>query len=409
LSAWSPKQERALKEVARWFGTGHPAQQVFRLFGYAGTGKTTLAKHFASAIEGTVLFAAYTGKAAHVLQQKGCPSATTIHKLIYQPKDRSKARLRELEVALARLMEEKNPDPTRKARYEELKHSIEHEKKQLSRPLWALQEESQLKGAALLIVDECSMVDKAMGEDICSYDVPVLVLGDPAQLPPVFGGGYFTNCKPDVMLTEIHRQEADNPIIEMSRIVREGGILELGTYGNSRIIGRGKMDPEEALRHDQILVGRNATRRGVNARVRSLHGRADPMPVTGDRLVCLKNNHQHGLLNGGLWIVDALREYDAVDACRAVLDIRAEDNDQHKLEEINAFTQPFLGQEVPFWEKKEAEEFDYGYGLTVHKFQGSQARKILLIDEWFKKESRKEWLYTAITRASEEITIVRQT
>ena len=51
----------------------------------------------------------------------------------------------------------------------------------------------------------------------------VLVLGDPAQLPPVKGGGFFTEAEPDVMLTEVHRQAADNPIIRLSMTIREGG------------------------------------------------------------------------------------------------------------------------------------------------------------------------------------------
>ena len=67
------------------------------------------------------------------------------------------------------------------------------------------------------------MVDEEIGRDLLSFGVPVLVLGDPAQLPPVAGGGFFTAAEPDVMLTEVHRQAADNPIIRMSMVVREGG------------------------------------------------------------------------------------------------------------------------------------------------------------------------------------------
>ena len=92
---WAPQQDDALKAVKVWLNGGD--KQVFRLFGYAGTGKTTLARHFAEGIEGSTLFGAYTGKAAYVLRQKGCPAATTIHSLIYHPRDKSQARLRDLE------------------------------------------------------------------------------------------------------------------------------------------------------------------------------------------------------------------------------------------------------------------------------------------------------------------------
>src|SRR5665213_2774895 len=83
--AWSPQQDAALTQVAAWLKRGEP--QVFRLFGYAGTGKTTLARHLAEDIEGEVIFAAYTGKAALVLRSKGCKGARTIHSLIYRPRE----------------------------------------------------------------------------------------------------------------------------------------------------------------------------------------------------------------------------------------------------------------------------------------------------------------------------------
>ncbi len=57
---------------------------MFRLFGYAGTGKTTLARHIAEGVDGGVKFAAFTGKAALVMRNKGCDDASTIHSLIYR-------------------------------------------------------------------------------------------------------------------------------------------------------------------------------------------------------------------------------------------------------------------------------------------------------------------------------------
>ena len=60
---------------------------MFRLFGYAGTGKTTLARYFAENVDGEVQFAAFTGKAAQVLRTKGCDNASTIHSLIYRARE----------------------------------------------------------------------------------------------------------------------------------------------------------------------------------------------------------------------------------------------------------------------------------------------------------------------------------
>src|SRR5690606_13242029 len=81
---FAPQQDEALKAVARWLKDGR--EPLFRLFGYAGTGKTTLARHFAENVDGEVLFAAFTGKAAQVLRSKGATNAKTIHSLIYRPR-----------------------------------------------------------------------------------------------------------------------------------------------------------------------------------------------------------------------------------------------------------------------------------------------------------------------------------
>ncbi len=140
------------------------------------------------------------------------------------------------------------------------------------------------------MIDECSMVDGDLGNDLLSFDTPVLVLGDPAQLPPVKGGGFFTEAEPDVMLTEVHRQAADNPIVRLAMTVREGGRLEFGTYGDSRVIPRRAIDPQTVLAADQVLVGMNRTRRLYNGRIRELIGHVDPMPAVGEKLVCLRND-----------------------------------------------------------------------------------------------------------------------
>src|SRR5215472_2445378 len=90
MPTFSPQQDLALRAVADWLkarsGQGG-TPPLFRLFGYAGTGKTTLAKHIAEGVDGKVLFAAFTGKAALVMRRKGCSSASTIHSLIYRPLD----------------------------------------------------------------------------------------------------------------------------------------------------------------------------------------------------------------------------------------------------------------------------------------------------------------------------------
>src|SRR5438309_5295300 len=91
MTAFTPHQDSALKAVADWLkakpGSGG-TPPIFRLFGYAGTGKTTLARHIAEGVDGEVKFAAFTGKAALVMRNKGCDNASTIHSLIYRARDR---------------------------------------------------------------------------------------------------------------------------------------------------------------------------------------------------------------------------------------------------------------------------------------------------------------------------------
>ena len=54
-------------------------------------------------------------------------------------------------------------------------------------------------------------------------------------------------------------------------------------------------------------------------------------------------------------------------------------------------------------------EFAYGYAITVHKAQGSEWDKVLVLEERFPfdKEEHARWLYTAVTRASEKLVLLR--
>ena len=79
---WSPQQEQALSAVSAWL-KDKDGPQVFRLFGWAGTGKSTLARHLAQGVK-SVKYAAFTGKAALVMRKRGCKGASTIHSLIYK-------------------------------------------------------------------------------------------------------------------------------------------------------------------------------------------------------------------------------------------------------------------------------------------------------------------------------------
>ncbi len=373
---FSPQQDAALNAVASWLKAGQ--SQIFRLFGYAGTGKTTLARYFAEHVDGDVQFAAFTGKAAQVLRSRGATNARTIHSLIYRPRGE----------------EEVEDEVTGRT-------SIS--------PTFSLNRQSPIAKAAMVIIDECSMVDEALGRDLMSFGTPILVLGDPGQLPPISGGGFFTEHEPDHLLTEIHRQARDNPIIQLALDVREGREISHGDYGAAKVISKAEVDQDLVLSADQVLVGTNRTRRRYNQRLRELKGFDAQYPQAGDKLVCLRNDPAKGLLNGSLWKVMTSSKETVKPGINLLVSPEEDDPDRGvaKIKLLKAaFEDP--GADLPWQTKKRFDDFDYGYALTVHKAQGSQWDEVVLFDESYAfRDTRQRWLYTAITRASERLTIVR--
>lgn len=401
----SSQQSQAADAVQEWLSRVAPGMAgVFRLFGYAGSGKTTIAREL-SRDAGAVRFASFTGKAASVLREKGCHGATTIHKLIYLPQDKSGRRLRQLKTELARENEKTPPSATRVGK---LERSIKMEQQNLKRPAFALNPDSELQEADLLVVDEVSMVGQKMAEDLLSFGVPILVLGDPAQLPPVGDQGYFIDAEPDFMLTEIHRQAEGNPIIGLATQIRMGGGIPFADCNSAvRVIKKGILSIEDVAAFDQVIVGKNATRHGINAQVREFQGREPHVPEVGDRLICLKNNHELSLLNGSQWEVLGIRKNDWG---RYELDLEDADGGR-KLLDVDCFPHYFerRGDEIPHYDMREADHFDFGYAITCHKAQGSEYDNVLVIDESyvFRGDAQK-WQYTAVTRASKRLTVVRR-
>lgn len=379
---FSPQQLVGLDEVAQWhqqcmyeIRAGLPlSKPIYRLFGYAGTGKTTLAKHLAAQIDGETVYCSLTGKAALVMSNNGCHGARTIHSIMYKVKQ----------------------DRNGGVKF-----------------IW--NDESPMAKASLIIADEVSMVGQKEGEDMLRYNTPILALGDPAQLPPVQnreGAGFFTEQEPDVMLTEIHRQAAENPIIRLATDVREGRQLEYGQYGNSLICGPGDISSEDVLAADQILVGTNAKRHAYNRRIRELKLCKGFLPEPDDRVICLKNNAKTGIFNGGLFRVVRVDERDAkmrsID--RMKMEVQSLDFETDSTINVECRMECWTGgiEQVEWRDKRGSDEFDYGYAMTVHKAQGSQWDNVMLFDDSrvFKENWRKH-LYTALTRAAERITVVK--
>jgi exodeoxyribonuclease-5 len=208
------------------------------------------------------------------------------------------------------------------------------------------------------------------------------------------------------MLTEVHRQAKDNPIVRLSMDVREGRALAPGTYGETEVVTRDALDRERVVGADQVLVGRNATRRAYNGRMREHRGYQGALPAAGDKLVCLRNNKRKGLYNGGLWAVKE-RPRTRPDILRMIL--QPDEGFAGKGIKVSVRPECFTGgiETIEWPLRKRCDEFDYGYVLTVHKAQGSQWDDVVLFDESAAfGESRQRWLYTGITRAAKRLTVV---
>ncbi len=382
----SPDQQNVLKRVLLWYKVERKRKPYITLGGYAGTGKTTLIAILRQELakidkELKVGFASYTGKAARVLKTKlkdqkvilPKDSVSTIHALIYSP--------------------------------------IVNEKEEIIG--WERKEKIDCN---LIIIDEASMVDGIIWTHLLSYRVPIIVVGDHGQLPPI-KGNFNLMQEPELRLEEIHRQARQNPIIGLSIQAREHGLIRPGKY--SSVVR--KFAPEDLDRQETmgemlmdfntdtlILCGYNSTRRKLNNHIRSVLGFQSLIPESGDRVICLRNNHKKRIYNGMLGTLNYIKKKDQ-HWYEVEISMDGEDEKYEGLISVDQFN-----SELPmnFTAKRSqimrGDLFDFGYALTVHKAQGSQAKKVILFEERFKQmtdDDWKRWLYTAVTRAEEELYI----
>lgn len=289
----------------------------------------------------------------------------------------------------------------------------------MKQPRFGLNPDSDLNTAKLLVVDEVSMVGPEMAADILSFGKPVLVLGDPGQLPPLKGEGFFTEAKPDVFLTQIHRQVAESPIIHLATMARQGDFIPYGSFGDAVWkMSKRQVSPEMLLagsRDGQVICGRHASRRELNNAMRAAAGfdlySADG--AEGGKVICLKNKNDIGLINGMFLELSDIEEIDDI-RFRAV--VKTEDgeypagNDRRgKPIKLQIYSGHFKDH-VAFdkdrhdrdWKaKRNLIEADFGYAITCHKAQGSGWENVIVWDDHLSRteDDRRRWLYTACTRA----------
>lgn len=365
--------------------------------GYAGTGKSTLVRFIIEALdveEEKVCYCAFTGKAAEVLRKKGNKNVCTLHKLLYEHIPRAAGGF--------------------------------------------FRKPKSYLGYNIIVVDEVSMAPKSLMDLLFSHQVYVICLGDPFQLPPIEkeeDNHLLDN--PHVFLDEIMRQEAESEIIQLTMKIRNQEPIDYFNGNEVKIIPYSALNTGVLEWGDQILTATNAKRQDINNQMRALAGRFGE-PVDGDKMICLRNywddfsidgdsliNGTIGILNNSFqtwreiprFVQSNIRKFDVLVGNLVV----PETNDTYEMVEMDrkmimtgekccdwrlsyklGKLRPKYGEIVP-------KEFTYAYAITVHKAQGSEWPKVVVLEESFPfdKTEHARWLYTACTRSSEKLVLVR--
>jgi exodeoxyribonuclease V len=379
----SPDQEAALVRITSWLSSPTPLSSL-TLGGYAGTGKTTLIAALCRAHPKlTIAVLALTGKAVSVLRSKlSEPNVliSTIHSFIYDP----------------------ILDPNTRA-------IIGWRKREMAGPDCA--DPRPVPRVDLIINDEASMTGEKIYADLAAYGVPLLCVGDHGQLPPV-GSTFNLMADPEIRLEQIHRQAADNPIIQLATLARTRLSIPKKDWSPTvRVLSLQAGPPPELLKlmyagtpDTLIITSTNTQRIGMNRRVLNALGRPADLPTPGARLICLRNNYPVGLFNGmqctlqqvhwkseHVWNVDILS-----DSGELI-------NTDMALWSFNQAKPP----SPPPRGAARALPFDFGYAVTCHKAQGSEAPRVFVIGQGFgTPDERRRWMYTAMTRAQSELYVL---
>ena len=421
----SPQQADAIRAIVEWYRHDRGRQQVARVWGYAGTGKSTITRYVieelglapmsrdSSAIGG-VLFAAFTGKAALVMTRKGTP-ASTIHSLIYRVSEATPQEIARVEKELLDLQRSLSRMPPAERAFSEIQiRRLQLRLADIHKPVFLLNDQSLVRDADLIVLDEVSMVGPEMAADLLAFGKPILVLGDPGQLPPIKGAGAFTNVEPDVMLTEIHRQAGESAILRLATMARHGEPIPYGSHDDLVWkMRRGEVAPEQMLRGGQVICGRNDTRRHLNTAMKRAAGFVGAHPAgAGEKIICLKNRHDLGLVNG-MFVSLA----DIQDEERLAFNATVTTEDGVAIPGRQRFYKGHYDDHVAFdgersrrdWkEMRGLVETVWGYAITAHKAQGSSYPTVIVYDDGLSRtaEDRNRWLYTAITRAERGLVIL---
>lgn len=391
------------------------ASSVLAVLGKAGSGKTALLVHVAEALgeagmepiggdyeprraRGRRTFAvlAPTNKAASVLRARGV-MATTLHRVLYIPVYDP-----EFEKIAKWLTTPGAPRPVvegvddamldRAKAFYDVQASIPG-----ALATAGLSGSDFIKGWTrrdealdVALVDEASMLDDKQFEDLTEIFSTLILFGDPAQLAPVGQSGAMVfdklpeKAKPT--LSRIHRQSADNPILDLAHSLREGVEFEEFEAEIERIAARDervlvvpRADPDLMARAP-MLVWRNATRIRLIHAFRQAHGAPERELIPGEPLICdgielpLKHRKKRidlearGLIKGA----QAIYLHAGKRAGFARLHVAGAEAPAVTVAAIIKIEAPGLDEPIIPSAANMGAAFVHGAATTIHKAQGSQ-------------------------------------
>lgn len=380
------QQDECVKKAIKWYKR-LDSKQTFEVSGPAGSGKTTMVKaliHELGIDMDDVLFVAYVGKAALQLTRSGV-NGRTIHSTFY-------------DIIHKPVLDDDNKPIIRNGRL-------------ITKPEF-IKKSDLPRNIKLIVLDEGPMVNENFGKDIESFGIPVLVLGDLQQLPPVIGQTHYL-IRPDYILTKVMRQREGDPIIYLSQLAARGEKIPYGKYGPKCFVIPKKMVTDQMMKDaDMILTPTNSNRAAINKYVREQIYHIDSeLPMPGEKLICRKNNWSRilgdnvCLVNGMIGYVEEARKSTfngktididfQPDFCNEVFrNVKIDYKSlMRSVQQVNGkYEKGFSMYDM----------FEFGYGMTVHLSQGSQSPNVLFLGDRFgSREMQCKIDYTGITRASE--------
>ena len=382
------QQAQAIETLRKWWYNGN--KQVFQISGAAGTGKTTLIRYLINEIKlehDEVLFTAFVGKATLAMTRNGL-NAKTLHSAICYCKD----------------------EPV----LDENGNVVTEYNRRVTKRVFTRRRKIDPR-IRLIVVDEGSMVPAKMADWLLKFKVPIIVLGDLNQLPPVIGDSFFLK-EPDVVLTQIMRQSSESPIPYFAQNVLQNGTkclspgLQIGDKIN--VLSKADITPELLKDYDVIICGTNKTRNNLNTYIRErIYGRTQDYPVIGDKLICRENDWTFSvddvyLINGLIGYVTDI-DLESISDYTMKIDFKPEFMDnEFKNVTLDRIYMGLSPNDKRFY-RSNYHKFEYGYAITCHLSQGSQYNRVLVFNESFgTAEERRKWLYTAVTRAIDKVTIL---